>query len=170
LINGDLSTGGNASPVIGVTDTSTGIDYNDFLRVWNRGDEIGQSYFSIITGENMAFTLGNIDEFRERQVGTPMVTLANGSEPSKVVRFVSSRVPANQVVLVDTGQALRQRVFIPIKIDKSFKPETWEQGVTIGYYTGFEKVGDKAVVVIDQSLPFADNGFPAWFTINGVRP
>ncbi len=169
LINGDLASGANAAPVIGVGDVSAGIAYDDFLRVWNRGDSIGENYFSVIANEDTMNQVGQIDEFRERQYGTPMVSMVNRPEPSSIDRFVSSQVPDNQVILMDRSHAMRQRVFIPIRVDRGFKPETWEHGLTIGYHSGYERVADKAVVVIDETLPFADNGFPSWFTVGGTR-
>jgi hypothetical protein len=84
-------------------------------------------------------------------------------------RYVSSEVPDNQVMLVDTNHALRQRVFIPMTVKESARPEDWTKGVTIGYSTAFERIGDKAAVVMDETKAYSGYGFPSWFVVGGYR-
>ena len=170
LLNGDLASGDNAAPIIGVASTSTGIDYADFSTCWTRGEMVGEDWFSVVSGEAMGNKIGSIDEFKERQIGTPLVQIFNRPEPSSVPRYVNSEVPANQILLVDTSHAVRQRVFIPLHVRQADRPENWTQGITIGYSSAFERVGDKAALVVDESLAFADHGFPSWFIVGGVRP
>lgn len=169
LVNGDLVSLANATPVVGVTSTSVGIDYGDFLRCWTRGGILGEKWFTVISGESMGNKIGDIDEFKIRQYGTPAVELANRPEPNNMNRWVSEDVPDNQALLVDTSHAVRQRVFIPLNIKQADKPENWTQGVTVGYSTTFERLADKAVVAIDESKLFSGYGFPSWFTVGGSR-
>lgn len=169
LVNGDLSSQANAAPVVGVTATATGIDYEDFLRCWTRGGIMGERWFTVISGEAMGNKIGQIDEFKVREYGQPLVQLANRPEPSNMNRWLSEDVPANQAVLVDNSHAVRQRVFIPLNIKQADKPENWTQGVTVGYSTTFERLGDKAVVAIDETKAFSGYGFPSWFTVGGSR-
>ncbi len=170
LLNGDVPSGANAAPVIGVGDTNVGIDFADFLRCWNRGSMIGENWATFVAGEDMSQKISCIDEFKEPRTGKSLVVLQNKPEPAVMNRFVSPKMPSSQILLVDWSHALRQRVFIPLRIDRSFKPENWTEGITIGYVTGYERVADKACMVIDESLAFADHGFPEWFTVGGVRP
>jgi hypothetical protein len=170
LLNGDVPSGANAAPVIGVGDTTVGIDFADFSRCWNRGSMIGENWATFVAGEDMSQKISTIDEFKEPRTGKSLVVLQNKPEPAVMNRFVSPKMPSSQILLVDWSHALRQRVFIPLRIDRAFKPENWTEGVTIGYVTGYERVADKACVVIDESLAFADHGFPSWFTVGGVRP
>ncbi|MFA6221454.1 MAG: hypothetical protein WC647_03995 [Desulfomonilaceae bacterium] len=169
LAAGDLSTGANAAPVIGVSDPTVGIDYVDLVRCWIKGQAIGERYFTIVAGEEMSNKLAAIDEFKERQVGTSQVALVNRPEPSQVERYVSPHVPDNQLIVVDTSHALRQRNFIPITVDRTFRPESWERGIVIGYQSGYERVADKAVVIIDETKAYADYQFPSWFVVGGYR-
>jgi hypothetical protein len=169
LYNGDLSTGGNASPVIGVGVTADGIAYADFVRCWTRGALLGERWYTMISGETMGNSIGLIDEFKIRETGTPQIILANRPEPSNMDRWISEDIPDDQVLLCDTSHAVRQRVFIPLNVRQSDKPENWTQGVTIGYSSTFERLADKAVVSIDQGEAFSGNGFPSWFTIGGSR-
>lgn len=169
LVSGDLSTGANAAPVIGVSSTSNGIDYVDFTTCWNRGNLLGEDWFVMVSGESMGNKISAIDEFKERQIGNPQVTIVNRPEPATMERYVSSEVPASQVMLVDTNHALRQRVFIPMTVKESARPEDWTKGVTIGYSTAFERIGDKAVVVMDETEAYSAYGFPSYFVVGGYR-
>lgn len=169
LVNGDLISLANAAPVVGVTSTSVGIDYEDFLRCWTRGSLLGERWFSVISGETMGNAIGALDEFKIRRYGTPMVQIGNRPEPSNMNRWVSADIPDHQALLVDTSHAVRQRVFIPLNVRQSDKPENWTQGVTVGYSTTFERLADKAVVAIDETKAFASYGFPTWFTVGGSR-
>lgn len=169
LVAGDLSTGANAAPIIGVASTSNGIDYVDFTTCWNRGNLIGEDWFVMVSGEAMGNKISAIDEFKERQVGSPQITIVNRPEPATMERYVSSEIPANQVMLVDTSHALRQRVFIPMTVKESARPEDWTKGVTIGYSTAFERIGDKSVVVMDDTKIYSGYGFPSYFVVGGYR-
>lgn len=169
LVNGDLTSGATAAPVVGVASTSVGIDYVDFLKCWTRGGILGERWFTVISGETMGNKIGQIDEFKVREYGTPLVTIANRPEPQNMNRWLSEDVPANQALLVDNSHAVRQRVFIPLNIKQADKPENWTQGVTVGYSTTFERLADKAVVAIDETKAFSGYGFPSWFTVGGSR-
>ena len=159
LISGDLTSGLNAAPIIGVNDVATGIDYSDFLRTWTKGAVLGESYYTVVANESMAYKLGLIDEFKERALGKAQVGLINKPEPDSIDRYVSADVPNNQVLLLDQSHALRQRVFQPIRIDRAFRPQDWTNGVTIGYISGFECMGEKARLVIDEAYPIQNIHF-----------
>lgn len=169
LVNGDLVSQANAAPVVGVASTVVGIDYDDFLTCWTRGGMLGERWFTVVSGETMGKKVGQIDEFKIRELGTPMVQIGNRPEPQNMSRWLSADVPDNQALLVDTSHAARQRVFIPLNIKQSDKPENWTQGVTVGYSSTFERLADKAVVVIDETKLFSGYGFPSWFTVGGSR-
>jgi len=170
LISGDLTSGLNAAPIIGVNDVATGIDYSDFLRTWTKGAVLGESYYAAVANESMAYKIGLIDEFKERALGRSQINLVNKPEPDSVTRYVSPDVPNNQILLIDQSHALRQRVFQPIRIDRAFRPQDWTNGVTIGYISGFECMGEKARVIIDESLSYSEHPFPDWFVNGGTRP
>ena len=169
LINGDLANSANSAPVVGVASTSAGIDYADFLRCWTRGSLLGERWYTLISGEVMGNKIGLLDEFKIRENGTPLVTLANRPEPTNMARWISSEIPDNQALLVDTSHAVRQRVFIPLNVRQSDKPENWTEGVTVGYSSTFERLADKAVVALDETKAFSTYGFPSWFTVGGFR-
>ena len=170
LVMGDVKSGGNATPIIGVADTSTGFQYQDFLTAWSRGDYIGEQWWDMVSGETSGNEVAMIDEFKLRYYGTPIIPIVNRPEPSAMDRYINIEVPDNQVLLLDDSHALRQRVFIPINVRQSDKPENWTSGVTIGYSSAFERIGDKACLIMDKTLKFSEHGFPDWFVVGGSRP
>ena len=169
LLNGDLTGPATAAPVVGVATTQIGLGYEDFLRCWTRGGILGERWHTVISGEAMGIKIGQIHEFQVRETGTPLVQIVNRPEPQNMNRWVSEDVPEHQVLLVDTSNAVRQRVFIPLNVMQSEKPENWTQGVNVGYSTIFERLGDKALVAIDESKAFSGYGFPTWFAIGANR-
>lgn len=170
LISGDLPSGANSCPIIGVNSIATGVDYSDFLRAWTKGSLLGERYYTLVANESMSYKIGLIDEFKERALGRSQVNLVNKPEPDSITRYVSADVPDNQILLIDQSHALRQRVFMPIRIDRAFRPQDWTNGITIGYITGFECMGDKARLIIDESLAYSAHAFPSWYSVGGVRP
>ena len=169
LVNGDLAAAANAAPVVGVESTQIGIDYVDFLKCWSRGGILGELWFTVLSGETMGVKLGLIDEFKVKETGASLVTIANRPEPQNMNRWLSEDVPEHQALLVDTSHAVRQRVFVPLNVMQSSRPENWTSGVTVGYSSTFERLADKALVAIDETLLFSEYGFPTWFTIGGNR-
>ena len=106
LISGDLTSGLNAAPIIGVNDVATGIDYSDFLRTWTKGAVLGESYYTVVANESMAYKLGLIDEFKERALGKAQVGLINKPEPDSIDRYVSS---AETYLSIESGSGLLMR-------------------------------------------------------------
>lgn len=170
LINGDLESEGNATPVIGVVDPEVGIQYEDFVNVWIRGAMIGENWFTMVSGEQMGRLVSLLDEFKVKEVGSARVQAVNSPEPQFMNRFVNQAVPENQILFVDESHAMRQRVFFPISLVESDHPENWTRGLTIAYSTVFERIADKATIIVDQSKSFQEHGFPSWYRVGGVRP
>lgn len=169
LVKGDLESYDNAAPVIGVVDPDVGIQYEDFVNVWIRGALIGENWFTMVSGELMGRLVSLLDEFKIKEIGTARIQAVNSPEPQFMNRFVSGAVPDNQILFLDESHALRQRVFFPISVVESDHPEDWTKGVTIAYSTIFERIGDKAAIIIDQSKSFQEHGFPGWYQVGGVR-
>lgn len=169
LISGDLPTGATACPMIGVANIESGIEYIDFNRVWTRGSKIKERWFTILAGEDISNKIGMMDEFKRREQGQPLIVLMNRPEPREMERYVTDEVPDHQAVFVDTSHAIRHRSFIPPMIEQGLRPQNWTRGITYGWSDTFERMADRAVVGVDETLLFSERGFPDWFVIGGAR-
>ena len=68
LLNGDVPGGVNAAPVIGVVDPAKGLQYEDLVNCWMVGDEIGEQFFTMISGRVMGTKIALMEEFKRRDL------------------------------------------------------------------------------------------------------
>jgi hypothetical protein len=170
IVNGTVSTGNDACPIIGVDDTSKGLQYMDFLEPWALGDEIGEQWFAMLYARSMSVKVGSIEEFKKREVGEPKVALRNSPEPDEMDRYISPEVPNDQVILVDTSHCVRERVSIPFHIMEAEKIENYSKAVAFVESYTFEKIGEKSCIGIDQTLDIDAAAIPSWFELGQSRP
>ncbi len=168
LINGDLPTGANACPVVGVASTANGFAYIDCNTVWTRGARIKERWFTVVAGETISGKIGMMDEFKRRDMGQPLIVLGNRPEPREMKRFVVD-MPNHQALFVDTSHALRHRSFLPPLVQQSLQPQNLTEGVSFAWSDFFERIADRAVVAVDETLLLSEYGFPSWFVVGGAR-
>ncbi len=173
IVNGTTSTGNESCPIIGVKDGKA-LQYVDFLEPWALGDYIGQKWFTLLYPRGMSETIGQIDEFKLRYLGTQLVVLRNSPEPAMMDRYISPSVPDNQIVLVDTMNCVRERVSIPFHIMNDDDMDTYSQALAFFESYSFEKVGEKSCIGIDQTLERGTEGqlygIPSWMELGQHRP
>ena len=169
LMNGDQADGSSASAVVGVTTATTKV-YRDFLRLWIRGSRMGRNFSTIIGGEASAMDTLDLPEFKDRKSGTTDSTLNMKTPvPKSADYFVHGNVPANQEILVDKRYGLLKMNVIPLLIesDKIVSNQTLETYATIT--TGFAKLFLDSTLILDKSLAFASNGFPAYMDVDSLQ-
>lgn len=163
LINGDQSDGSEASATIGVDATLSGLTYQDLVYAWIRASRLGRRYDHIVTSEAGANRLLNLDEFKQKQSGTPIAGLVlNETLPSQSQVFVSGELDEHQFILLDPRFALVQLTSSPLNIegDKIISKQIEEAYASIT--TGFGNIFRDARVIVDDSLDVAANDFPTW--------
>ena len=163
LINGDQDDGSEASATIGVSSTVSGLTFRDMVYAWIRASRLGRVYDKIITGESGANLLLNLDEFKNKQSGSPFSTLVvNESLPSQSQVFVSSQLDSNQYIFLDPRFALVQLTSSPLNVEgeKIISKQIEEAYASIT--TGFATLFRDARVIIDDTLDVATNDFPTW--------
>jgi hypothetical protein len=131
--------------------------------------KIGERWFTLLSAEELSCRVGMMDEFKNRQLGAPLIVLGNRPEPPEMNRYATDQVPDHQLVFVDVSHALRERSFIPPNVKESETPENWTKGITFGWSDAFERMSDRAVIGVDETLAFAEHGFPSWYVIGGTR-
>lgn len=162
-INGDQEGGSEAAAVIGVDNVNLGLQYSDILRVWIRGSLLGRVYDTFIMNEAMAGELLQLEEFKKKEQGTTLKGLTvNGLLPNQANIYVSTKVPANQIIMVDTRFAFVQLNAAPLLVEGERIVSKQIQGTYASITAGFANVFREARVILDKSIPYVGNEFPAW--------
>lgn len=170
LINGDQNDGSESAPVIGITDSATGITYKDFLRPWIRGARMGRKFTTIIGGEDAALETLDLKEFKDRKSGTTDAKLTLKTPvPSDANYYIHGNVPAGQQLLLDPRFALIKYNVIPLMIesDKVVSNQTKEFYASLT--CGFGKIFRDAVLLLDSTEDFEDAGFPDYMDVDAYQ-
>lgn len=166
LINGDQDDASEAAATIGINNTVTGLLYQDLLYAWIRASRLGRSYANIIAGETVANSILNLQEFKEKQAGTPQQNIVvNETLPSQSQMFVSAQVPADQMIMLDNASALVQLTSSPLLVESEKLVKKQMEGTYATITTGFANIFRDARVIVDRSLALTVGGandFPAW--------
>ncbi len=106
----------------------------------------------------------NLPEVKNKQFpGAPLLaTMMKSPMTMPEELYVSTKVPANQLVLQDPSMSLVQLTSMPLMVetDKIIMKQIQQSAVSIT--TGFAKLQRNASVVLDGSIAYSGNGFPAW--------
>jgi hypothetical protein len=165
LINGDQADASEAAAVVGVENTVTGLLYSDILRAWIRASRLGRLYSSIVAGEEVANKILNLNEFKDKQAGTPQQGIVvNELLPSQSQLFVSAQVPANQLILLDPRFALAQLTSAPLSVEGDRIVNKQINGSYASITTGFANIFRDARVLLDHTAALSGNDFPSWMT------
>ncbi|GAB4493374.1 MAG: hypothetical protein OHK0045_22750 [Raineya sp.] len=169
LINGDQKNGSESAAMIGVEDTTKGVQYADLLRAWIRMQLRGRQPTGMITGENQALKVLGLDEFKKFVVGAPQINLNLKTPiPETQNHWVHGAVPENSVIIVDTNQALVQLTAMDLMLESERIVSKQIQGTYASIITGFANLQRDARVIIKGDEAFNSNGFPDFMKIPDV--
>ncbi len=163
VVNGDQAGGTEAAAVIGVDNTTNGITWKDLTRVAVQGGLIGRTFSQAIGNATTALNYLNLDEVKNKQQGTPLLGTALRSPltmPESL--FVSSNVATNQLVLQDPSMSLVQLTAMPLMVETEKIISKQIEKSYASIMTGFAKLMRTASVIIDGSIAYSGNQFPAW--------
>jgi|TARA_R110000851_G_scaffold1514_6_gene5641 hypothetical protein len=165
LINGDAN-GNNAAPIIGVENIGS-FDYdNDLLRTVIRMALLNYNTSSILANEKPArefLTMPEIKGFDgTATLGGATFQTGNGGVPTQFRMYPSAVMPVDdQLMFLDPTRALQKFTARPLFIEMERKASTQMSQSYATITTGFGKFMDDASIIVDKSLAFAANGFPA---------
>jgi hypothetical protein len=167
IINGDQADLSEQAAVIGVKDTGAGFQYFDILRVWVRLSLLGRQSTSIIGNELTALDYLELPEVKNKQfTGSPLLrTTLKTPLPTDQDLYVSTKVPANQLVFQDSSLTIVQLTAQPLMVesDKIISKRIAETVASI--MTGFANLQRNSRVVLDKSQAYAGGYvFPAWMS------
>lgn len=162
LINGDQPSGTDAVSVVGVATANT-LTYVDLLKVWVRLGRLGKNPNIMIGGENMAIDTLNLTEFKQRNTGTPDAKFTLKSPvPQNSSYFIHGYIPEDQVLIVDPATALIKYTAEPLLVESEKIVSNQSEATYASITCGFGTMLQDSRLVIDKSLAFSSNGFPAY--------
>tara|TARA_R110000772_G_scaffold156551_1_gene267687 strand:- start:614 stop:1729 length:1116 start_codon:yes stop_codon:yes gene_type:complete len=168
LINGEQANGSESAPVVGVNVANTKT-YRDLLRIWVRMARLGRKATTIIGGEDAALDTLDLAEFKSNNfggvgaAGVPTSTALDFKTPipAKSNYWVHGNVPANQEIILDPAAALIKFNAQPLMIESEKVVSNQTNAFYATLTTGFAKLFTDSAVIMDKSLLFSGNGFPA---------
>lgn len=167
LLNGNMLNGAESAPVVGVYDTTKGIQYKDLLKMWVRASRLGRNYQNIIGGETQAIDMLNLPEFKDRKTGTTDATLNIKSPvPNKANFYIHPGTPDQQLLLVDKSAALIKLTAKELMLESERIVSNQTQAIYATIATGFCKMYQDAAILVAANKAFTANGFPAFMNID----
>lgn len=167
LINGNMASGAESAPVIGVYDTASGIQYKDLLHLWVRGSRLGRNYQNLIGGEDQAIEMLDLKEFKERKSGTTDATLnVKSPVPNQANFWIHPNTPDNQLLLVDKAAALIKLTAKELMLESERIVSNQTQATYASLTTGFCKMYHDAALLLDSTKKFSDFSFPSFMNID----
>ena len=172
LINGEQADGSESAPVIGVAAVApaAGSTYADLLRIWIRLSRMGRIPTTMIGGEAMALRTLMFDEFRTYVQGSPMEKLdVKTPIPARTNYFIHGNVPADQEIILDPSSSLIKMNVQPLMVESEKIVSNQTEAFYASMTLGFAKLFRESAVIMDQSLAFAGNGFPAYMNVDALQ-
>ncbi len=164
IINGDQADSSEAAAVVGVADTADGITWYDLARIAIQFGLLGRVGIQAIGNATTALDYLNLPEVKNKQFpGAPLLaTMVKSPLAMPEDLYVSTNVADDQLVVQDPSTSIVMLTAQPLMVetDKIIIKQIEEAVASI--FTGFAKIQRNASVVIDGSITFAGNGFPAW--------
>jgi len=162
LLLGNKPDGSEAADVVGVT-TSNNLTYKDMLRIWIRGARIGRNFTTMISAEDIALSLLDLDEFKKRSQGTTEATLnLHTPVPNTADMWIHPGVPTNDIVMIDPRAALVKLTAKQLMLESERIVSNQTEAVYATLTTGFSKIYNDSVLVLDTTKAFANYGFPEY--------
>lgn len=170
LLNGDQADGSESAPVIGVATTST-LAYKDMLKIWVRMSRLGRVPTTMVGGETIAVDMLDMDEFKLRnQLGTTQANLTVKTPvPQSSNLFIHGSMPADQILMVDPSAALVKFNARPIMVESEKIISNQTEQTFVSFTTGFGTLFQDSRLILDRSVAFGSNGFPAYMDIDAYE-
>ena len=163
IVNGDVAGGGEAAAVIGVTNANA-LVYRDFLRPGIRFNLLGRTGRVAIAGEDMCLEYLDLAEVKAKQnLGASLMPIRfKSAVQTPEDLYASAKVAANRIAIVDTAVSLVKLTAQPILLETEKIIAKRMHKSVVSTITGFAKLQRNGSVIIDKSLAYAGNQFPAW--------
>lgn len=167
LTNGEQDDLSENAAVIGVEDTTEGMQYRDMLYVWTRLGLIGRSANTLVGDVAMAVDYLDLPPVKNRQFGSPLLaTNLKTPVPSSADLYPAPQVADDQMIVVDPSVTMIQLTAQALRGESQRFAEKGLTGNYFTVYTGFAIVQRDGRIVMDRSLARSGHDFPSWFDAN----
>lgn len=167
IISGDQADTSESAAVIGVDNTANGITWKDLARVAIRFAMLGRVGMQAIGNEDSALNFVNLPEMKQKYAGSALLnTMMKSALTFPEDLYVSTKVTGTginaKLVIQDPSASLVQLTAAPLLVESERIVSKQIEAAYVSITTGFAKIQRNASLVIDPSLAFSGNGFPAW--------
>lgn len=165
LVNGDQSDTSDAAATIGIASAGS-LTFADFVRVWSRGNLIGQNWTTIVTSETMAQQVLALAEFKPTAggLGQAAVTIESRNRiiPNSLPHIIASDMDDDEILFIDPSKAMLRLQFRALLVEANRIVDRQIQGTYASVMGGFLTISREARLVMDDSIAFSGNGFPSY--------
>jgi hypothetical protein len=160
LLNGNLPSGAESAPNIGVTNVGSTV-YRDLLRIWVRGSRIGRKYTTLIGDEEAGIDLLDLPEFKVKSTGTTEATLnLKTPVPSSADFFIHPGIPDNHIAMIDRTASLLKLTARQLMLEAERIVSNQTEATYATLTTGFSKMYQDGTLLLDSTTAFS--GFPSY--------
>lgn len=169
LLNGDQVDNSYSAPVIGVTSAGT-LSYKDLRRVINRMRNLQRTPQHILGSEETELNISLLTEVIGYAGGTTLLGLnSEKTDVRSLTTHSHGLIGDNLTMLIDPTSAIMELVALPLSVEEERSASHQKSMVYISSMVGYYKMRRDAAVLIDKSLPYSSNGFPAWMDIAALQ-
>lgn len=166
LLNGEQANGSESAAVIGVATPGT-LVYRDLLRIWVRLARMGKAANTMVAGETMSIDIMDLDEYKLRQTGTTEKKLnVKTPLPNEASLFIHGSIPDDQVVILDPATTMIKYDAQPVLVEGEKIVSNQTEATYVTLTTGFGIAFRDSRLILDTSLDFSTNGFPAYMNVD----
>lgn len=163
LINGDQAGGIDSCPVIGVN-TANSIVFRDLLRPWVRFSRLGKNPGVMIGGESISMDILDLLT-TQKFFGDPRATVELKMKtplPTNASIYVHGVMPQSQVMMLDKSDTIIKLNAQPLLVESEKIVSNQTQETFCSLTTGFATILKDSRLILDESILFSGNGFPAY--------
>ena len=165
LINGDYGTGADPAPVIG-TKNAGELSYFDLLRAWLRMGRLGRQPSGLISAEEAALTILQLDEFKGANYNNTKQNINLKTPiPQSQDYLIHGAMPAGQRLgMIDRTAAMIKLNATALTVESERIAQRQMNGTYATVTTGFAKLFSDAFLILDSTQEF--DGFPTFMDVS----
>lgn len=166
LLNGEQSNGSESAPVIGVDNTTTGFQYLDIKRGTSRMQRLRRNVNRLISDEEDGLVITGLSRFEGFDGVTRLSNIQSILGVPETLQHDVYAMPADQVMLLASDQCMAKLQYRSMKVEQDRNIQNQTNRVFVSDYVGFVIIRRDARLLLDKSVTFAAQGFPAYMDVD----